>query len=718
MLYIILSIMGILYKNKAFALETVGDDVYLRNKYGVYSKKELEAQLLAGHLTVDELGDLYSLKSYQMVHVLRSLGIIFRNNVNDTRVFDSTITPSIHQVLLGTLLGDAYMPGKYYCVGHGVSQMDYCYHVAERIHPFVASFGDFNTPCKTEKSFSFWTYRHDIFVPYFKRFYSHGLKKKFFTEETIPDLEAEGLAYWYMDDGKYGEFGSYLCVGNITELEGNILRGILKQKFGLETTFQVHDKKKNYHTIYIKAESRDKFFSLIDPYVIPSMRYKMEGTPFPRIEFSPDLIYSRHLELCKKSGRFIRYFGDEEISKKVEATPFLKGEKESYLEKIRTAIRNGAQISKTELRKLPDAKEFSDLLSQGMCDGGIAKKYNVSRNKIAKLRKSLGIQDLRSRLTYDQEIKLKALLSSPETSIQQIMDEVGISYYRAKEYMGKNKENKCHQRVMKEEKLQEDLKNLPFDPLTASISEYIFSLEPYTPGMGEFLKSYEWLKSVGVYSKWCFTMRLRGYLAGVQVLNEPTSYSKILGPDTMKYECLIQRGCTVSWAHEHLGSKMLMAAINWMVQNTEKRIFVGYSDRSAGEVGILYQACNFMYLGDKFGITVKYKHPTYHEGKEFCAHSLKRTGILKWWCRQNGIVMDKSWFKPNGFKDLKVLPSEIKQRWYDWAKKLISESVAIPVDSKGKYALIRGKDKREQRYLLSLFKEKTFPYPKREIQPI
>jgi hypothetical protein len=266
---------------------------------------------------------------------------------------------------------------------------------------------------------------------------------------------------------------------------------------------------------------------------------------------------------------------------------------------------------------------------------------------------------------------------------------------------------------MKEQRLEGDLKVLPFDPRPIPLSEYVFAVEALSDEIKQFLLMYEWLKSVGVYPKRCFTMRLRGHLAGVQVLNEPASYSKILGPDTMKYESLVQRGASVSWAHQHLGSKMLMASINWMVQNTGKRLFVGYADPKAGEMGVLYSACNFMYLGNKFGITEKYKHPTYRNGKEFCAHSLKRTGVLKWWCRRNNIVMDKSWFKPNGFKDLKTIPPEIKQRWYDWAKVLIGESIEIPMEQKGKYALIKGKDKREQRYLMGLFKEKTYPYPKR-----
>ena len=276
--------------------------------------------------------------------------------------------------------------------------------------------------------------------------------------------------------------------------------------------------------------------------------------------------------------------------------------------------------------------------------------------------------------------------------------------------------NKCHQRVMKENLLESDLKNLPFDPINCSINEYIFNKEDFSKEIKEFLKTYEWLQSVGVSAKWCFTMRLKGYLAGVQILNEPAAYSNLLGSVKLNMECLIQRGCTVSWAHQHLGSKMLMASINWMVKNTEKRLFVGYSDTLAGEIGVLYSACNFKYLGDKFGVKFKYRHPTYKPHKTFCAHSLKRTSVLKTWCHQNGITVEPSWIKPNGFKDLKQIPADVKKAWYDWAKKLISESEVIKIPLKGKCVLLRGKDRREQRMLESLFKAKTYPYPKRRYE--
>lgn len=272
---------------------------------------------------------------------------------------------------------------------------------------------------------------------------------------------------------------------------------------------------------------------------------------------------------------------------------------------------------------------------------------------------------------------------------------------------------KCHQRLMKEQNLAKDLASLSFDPKEVPLSEYVFSKDNYDKSISQFLHSYEWLQTPGVSPKWCFTVKLRGILVGVQLLNEPATYSKLLGDQTMKWECLIQRGATISYAHPHLGSWMLSKAIDWMVRNTDKRVFVGYSDGLAGEYGTIYQASNFKYLGDGWGTDYKYTHPTYRNGKEFCKHSLRRTSVLKSWCKQNGITVEKNWIKPNGFKDLSIIPQQIKQAWYEWGNKLVEESTKIKIPSKGKYVLVKGKNHKEQKYLNALCNFKTYPFPKR-----
>jgi len=268
----------------------------------------------------------------------------------------------------------------------------------------------------------------------------------------------------------------------------------------------------------------------------------------------------------------------------------------------------------------------------------------------------------------------------------------------------------CHQFKKKNQYYTEDINNLPFNIDHLKATDFEYSSEEMSDEIVSFIERYEWLGEVGVYPKWCFTARLKDQLGGVVLINEPTAYSKILGDQTHTYEALIQRGASASWAPKNLGSKLIMFSCHWMVNNTCKRVFVGYADPRAHERGIIYQACNFDYLGDNFGVSKLFKHHSIP--KPFSRQYFNRTSILKKWCRQNNIFMEKSWFKENGFKNLRAIPLEIIRAWREWGSKIISESETIEVPKKRKYALILGKDKREYKKLEKCRNYEPLPYPK------
>jgi hypothetical protein len=267
----------------------------------------------------------------------------------------------------------------------------------------------------------------------------------------------------------------------------------------------------------------------------------------------------------------------------------------------------------------------------------------------------------------------------------------------------------CHQYRKKIQYYEQDIDTLPFNPDSLKASDFDLGVEDISDEIITFIEKYEWLGHIGVMPKWCFTAKYNGFLGGVVLINEPSAYSKILGEDTPKYEALIQRGASSSWAPKNLGSRLIMFSCNWMVKNTEKRAFIGYADLSARERGIIYRACNFEYLGDGFGVSELLRHPSIPH--LFTSHSLKRTSMFRRWCGENNITLEKSWFKENKFKNLETIPEEIKNSWYKWAKKIVDESEKIKIDKKLKYVLVLGKDKREYRALCSLKQYKPLPYP-------
>jgi hypothetical protein len=270
-----------------------------------------------------------------------------------------------------------------------------------------------------------------------------------------------------------------------------------------------------------------------------------------------------------------------------------------------------------------------------------------------------------------------------------------------------------HQYLKRIETFQEDLQGIDFDPEKVNVSEFVMTQEKVNSEIMDFIIRYEWLGTIGVIPKWCFTARYKNKLGGVVFINEPTAYSKLLGDQTRKYEALIQRGASVSWAPKNLGSKLVMFSCNWMVENTEKRFFVGYADPMANELGTIYQACNFDYLGNNFGVSYLFKHPLIKNGKWFSIQMLKRTSSFKKWCKDNGIGLGRDWFKDNGFKDLRTIPLEIRMKWYDWNKKIVKEAEKLKVDKKHKYAIVIGKIKKEKEIISSQKNYTPLPYPKR-----
>ena len=261
----------------------------------------------------------------------------------------------------------------------------------------------------------------------------------------------------------------------------------------------------------------------------------------------------------------------------------------------------------------------------------------------------------------------------------------------------------CHQKSRRDETEAEDrAAGYNFD---LQANDFTFSNELLGRDHIRFIERYEWLGKIGWAVKWCFTARHAGSLAGVVLMSEPTMATRY-----KKYEVLIQRGAASSWAPKNLNSKLVMFSCNWMVKNTGKRLFTCYSDSTAGEIGTIYQACNFMYLGNDFGVKKGRLLPT---GKIVSARDFTKTSAMKRWARALNIQWNPAWCKPNGFQDIKAYPPEIRKTLTDYAHAEAAKCPIVKQPAKGKYALVVGRDKKEQRELNKVILFKTFPYPKR-----
>ena len=278
--------------------------------------------------------------------------------------------------------------------------------------------------------------------------------------------------------------------------------------------------------------------------------------------------------------------------------------------------------------------------------------------------------------------------------------------------------NYCWQYNIRLEKESEDrkfiLNSFHLTPEVIRITDFEMSLITTKEGKEEaidFIKRYEWLGTITQYSTHYFGAYYKGVLGGVIIFSMPNAFSKLLGDNTKDLERLISRGACASWTPKGLASAFVMWCIRWMVKNTQYRLFTAYSDPTAKELGTIYQACNFYYLGQKSGTTCRYINP--YTGKIVSDRFFRQKTSYKKYANELGIEWQKNWSGKNGMNWDNV-PDDIEAtlREYGKAKQAAAKKIEYP--NKHKYAYVLGENKQETKKLRKEFEQRnrTYPYPK------
>ena len=117
-----------------------------------------------------------------------------------------------------------------------------------------------------------------------------------------------------------------------------------------------------------------------------------------------------------------------------------------------------------------------------------------------------------------------------------------------------------------------------------------------------FIRKHEHLGSIPAIPKRYFEAREGNKIVSAIITAEPNGIHRgILGADKQEIECLIARGATIA-GYKNAPSWIISRVIKWHLRNTNQRVFIGYADtKKFGEMGIVYQACGFRYLGNNWG---------------------------------------------------------------------------------------------------------------------
>ena len=231
----------------------------------------------------------------------------------------------------------------------------------------------------------------------------------------------------------------------------------------------------------------------------------------------------------------------------------------------------------------------------------------------------------------------------------------------------------------------------------------------------DFITRHEWLGKMPQRPTHRFIAEYKGKLAGAIVMAVPNNFSLIFGKENRNLEKLISRGACISWSPKNLASSLIMYSIRWMAKNTPYRFFTAYSDPHAGELGTIYQACNFVYLGQNFGDRYKYFDPNNPQKGWFSERIFRKSGNFKNHAKRLGIPWKKQWsYRDKIFWELVPPSVRLRLKKAVWSEKKGRRQ--IPVKRKHKYLYILGKDKKETNQLRQLFKNLNpklrSPYPK------
>jgi hypothetical protein len=228
--------------------------------------------------------------------------------------------------------------------------------------------------------------------------------------------------------------------------------------------------------------------------------------------------------------------------------------------------------------------------------------------------------------------------------------------------------------------------------------EYVSEKDKKSCGeIKEFIEKYEWLGKMPNRPTHRFVARYDGKLAGVVIMATPNSFSKLLGENTNNIEKLISRGACAAWTPKNLASSLIMWSIKWMSKNTKFRVFTAYSDTEAKELGTIYQACNFKYLGKKYGSDFVYfdvnkPHLGWFSNRNFHRRSMYKKIAKK-------LNIEPTWIKVN------EIPMNIKKILNKEIDIYINSCIKRKSSSKHKYVYILGENNRETKKLIKTFEE-------------
>ena len=155
---------------------------------------------------------------------------------------------------------------------------------------------------------------------------------------------------------------------------------------------------------------------------------------------------------------------------------------------------------------------------------------------------------------------------------------------------------KAHQRIIREQKAIAPMLELFPPPANPVLADAVIKQISYTTAERVILE-YEWLRCMPAIVMYCYGIYFDDVLGGVVVYSQ--EYSENLGVwDKYGYTgkmLLLSRGACVHWTPTGTASKLIRKSMELLPP--QYKVITATVDELAGEIGTIYQACGFHYVG-------------------------------------------------------------------------------------------------------------------------
>jgi hypothetical protein len=250
---------------------------------------------------------------------------------------------------------------------------------------------------------------------------------------------------------------------------------------------------------------------------------------------------------------------------------------------------------------------------------------------------------------------------------------------------------RCHQKIRKDQAAEEDSNDLFgrwWEGLDTSIENAIVREIDRESALPIILR-YEWLRTLPANCIKYAGLNLSGVLSGAVCFTNVKfgGHYTVFGNPAW---CLA-RGASAHWAPPWAGSLLVSRSCKLLFGKGEPIIVVAYSDWSAGEIGTIYQACGWSYLGHSK--TKEYLGPY---GKRYDTNTPAVRACTGFARREN--------------PDLRASKEDIEAE----KSKMLAEGYRL-VDGpiRGRYATAVGKSWSAVDLLKNVLIQHSKPYPKR-----